>query len=122
MDNVEINSEFQRLDFENIIWVIFVFLSILNLFGDSLEKEYLESNNNSIKTKTNQLFIISILATLLIYIYFFLRNYYALYNISDDKKELYTIKILASIFFVLGTMCLLYFQINQSSFIGTPAI
>ena len=33
-------SELNRLNFENILWVIFIVLSIRNIIGDNYEKEY----------------------------------------------------------------------------------
>ena len=40
----------------------------------------------------------------------------------NATKEDY-IKVIGSIFFIIGTLCLIYFQINsEDNFIGGPAI
>lgn len=122
MNNVDVTNEFQRLNFEDILWILVALLSIMNLLGDNLEKDYLKSKNKNFKCKSNILFVLTIMATLLIYIYFFIRNYNALENATDDKKELYVIKLLGSIFLISGALCLLYFQMKQSSFVGSPSL
>ena len=50
------------------------------------------------------------------------RNYKAYQKVSEEKKELYQIKLLGSILFIVGGICLLYFQKEQKSFIGIPTI
>lgn len=110
-----------RLDFENLIWCTFIIISIMNIIGDNDEKAFLNSNDSSYKQEANEIFELTLSVTLLIYLYFGIRNYDALQKADDDKKKLYEIKFLGSTLLIAGVICLLYFQKNQKNFIGSPA-
>lgn len=97
-------------------------LCFINIYGDYNDKEFLKTNNTYYKNKSNNIFEITLFVTILIYLYFFTRNYKAYQKASDDQKKLYIIKLLGSSLLIAGVICLIYFQINQSSFIGAPAI
>lgn len=122
MNNTKIINEIKRLKFEDFLWVIFIILSILNIIGDHNEKEFLETNNAIFETNSNKIFEFTLIITLLIYIYFFMRNYDAYKKASHKDKELYLVKILGSSLLIAGIICLLFFQTKQSSFIGSPAL
>jgi hypothetical protein len=122
MNNQDITSEINRLNFENIIWIVFAILCFLNIYGDDLDKKYLTSNNMLFKNESNKIFKITISITILIYLYFLLRNYNSYKNISENQKKLYFIKVFSSCLLLSGALCLLYFQSNQSSFEGAPAL
>lgn len=115
-------EEIRRLNFEDLLWVLFVFLSIANIFGDYNEKEFLKTNDPDFKTKANNIFEITLVVTFFIYIYFLVRNYRAYQNASSENKNLYLIKTLGSSFLIAGIVLLIYFQFKQSSFVGSPAI
>lgn len=98
METNEKISEINRLNFEDFLWILFATLCFLNVYGDYNEKEYLKTNVNFFETKSNYIFELTIIITLFIYIYFFLRNY-KFYQKADEKdKNLYSIKVLGSIF------------------------
>jgi NADH:ubiquinone oxidoreductase subunit 2 (subunit N) len=118
----KILNEINTLNFEDLLWVIFVITAIINMIGNYNEKEFLKTNNQIYKNKSNKLFEFTLIITFLIYIYFFSRNYQAYKNSTEEEKSLYTIKLLGSSFLIAGIICLIYFQYNQSSFIGSPAI
>lgn len=122
MYNKNVFDEIKRLNFEDLLWIVFIFLAIMNIFGDYNEKEYLKTNNNSFKNKANDVFELTIIATFFIYIYFFVRNYDALEKASEEQKNLYTIKLVGSSLLIAGVLCLLYFQRKQRDFTGSPAI
>ena len=100
MDSNEI-SELKRLHFENVIWIVFAGLCVLNILGD------------------NEL---TLTMTFFIYLYFFNRNFKQLNKASSDKKALYEVKVLGSIFLISGIICLIYFQKKQKNFAGSPAL
>ena len=120
MNNV--NEEIKRLNFEDFLLVLFICSSILNIIGDSYEKEYLKTHSISSKINANKIFDFTLSITILIYFYFLIRNYNSYKNISEDKKSLYSIKLFGSILIVVGAICLLYFQKKQNKFVGVPAI
>jgi len=113
------DNDLDRLNFEDIIWYIFIGISILNIIGDKFLKEFIISKDKNKEKEANYLFLIIIIITILIYIYFFIRNYNAYIKCSEEEKEIYLVKLFGSVFFVVGGVCLLYFQVNNSDFIGT---
>ena len=115
-------NELKRLNFEDALWIIFAILCFLNVFGDYLEKEYLKTDINNYDKQSNEVFTFTLIVTLFIYIYFFLRNYNIYKNVSQQQKSLYSIKVMGSVFLIAGVICLLYFQKNNKSFIGSPSL
>ena len=121
MDSNEI-SELKRLHFENVIWIVFAGLCVLNILGDNDEIFYIERNDVSYKNEANTIFELTLTMTFFIYLYFFNRNFKQLNKASSDKKALYEVKVLGSIFLISGIICLIYFQKRQTSFEGSPAL
>lgn len=120
MNNKE--NEINRLNFENVLWIIFIGLSILNIVSDNNQKEYVVSGNEYYKDKANDISIFVLGIVLFIYLYFFLRNY-NMYNNKNNPTKEDLIKVMGSVFFVIGTLCLLYFQIHsEDNFIGSSLI
>lgn len=118
----EINEEIKRLNFEDILWVVFIVISFLNIYGDKLQKDYLINNDDKVNKNANNIFIFTIIVSFFIYLYFLNRNYNFYLKASVEQKRLYEIKLFGSVFLIAGTLCLLYFQIKNTSSIGTPAV
>ena len=115
-------KEINRLNFEDILWCIFIILSILNIISNKLQKDYVISKNEIYENKANNISIKVLTILIIIYLYFFIRNYNMYKNKEKPTKTDY-IKVIGSLLFVIGTICLLYFQLNNDdNFIGGPAI
>lgn len=116
------NSEINRLNFEDVLWIIFVILSLLNIVSNNYQKEYILTNNQEYENKANIISVTVLIILLLIYIYFFLRNYNMYIN-KDKTSNEDKIKVFGSLLFIIGTLCLLYFQINSNdNFIGDQTL
>lgn len=122
MFNNDTIGQIKRLNFEDFLWLVFAVLCFANIYGDYNEKEYLNTNLNIFKNNSNKIFEFTLIITLLIYFYFFIRNYKTYKKVSADEKNLYYIKILGSALLISGIICLIYFQTKQTSFIGTPSL
>ena len=109
-------NEIKRLKFEELLWIIFAIISLLNVYGDKIEEEYVTTKQETYQDKSNKIFKITLIVTLLIYIYFFIRNYKALEKASYHEKRLYEIKLLGSSFLIAGILLLIYFQNYQDHF------
>lgn len=120
--NTNINNEIKRLRYEDFLWALFAILSIINIEGDKLQKEYLYTNKKEIEKRSNDIFTFTLIVTLFIYFYFILRNYNAYKNASMENKRLFEIKILGSAFLIAGTIALIYFQTHNPDFIGSPSL
>ena len=116
-------SEIDRLNFEDILWIIFICLSIMNIVANYYQKEYVVFNYQYYEDKANNISIIVLSILLFVYLYFFLRNYNMYKNKGIDVAKEDFIKVVGSLLFVIGTICLLYFQISSNdNFIGGPAL
>lgn len=110
--NNDIENTIKRLNFENFIWFLFIIISILDIYGDELIKKNLRYNDKKAIDRANKIFLAITVVSILIYLYFFNRNY------SDYKKfhnKSYQIRFIGSIFILAGTLCLLYFQLTTTS-------
>lgn len=115
-------NEIKRLKFEDLLWLTFAILSLLNIFGDYEDREFLMTNNEKYRNISNRVFTITLIVTLFIYTYFFLRNYKAYEKAPESQKKLFTVKLLGSSFLIAGIIFLIYFQVKQNSFVGSPAL
>ena len=121
MDSNYIN-ELRRLKFEEFLWILFIFISCLNLYGSKVVEKYVYTNQPSYERESNRIFQFTLEITFLIYIYFFIRNYAAYQKASLSQKKLYQIKLFGSSFLLAGVLLLFYFQTHQQSFLGSPAV
>lgn len=115
-------KELRELKTQNYLFLLFAIISIMNINGDYYEEEYIRNNNLDSKNKANKIFKLTIKIAILIYIFYLVRNYEAYKNVSEEKKKLYFIKLYGSCLIIAGSICLLYFQNNQTSFVGGPAV
>ena len=119
--NYDINNQLNRLHYENLLWLIFIVMAVLNIVGDYDEEQLLITNNQIYRKKANEIFYVTIIVTLAIYFYFIRRNATAFKNAKESEKTDYFIKLLGSSFLIAGAICLLYFQSKQTNFIGSPS-
>ena len=113
-------NDIQRLQFENLLWIVFIGLIIGNIIGDEKEIAFLKTNDKQKEEEANQIFENVLLVTIFIYLYFLQRNVNA-YKESNEK-DLYEIKVIGSSLLVIGIVCLYYFQKKQENFVGSPGI
>lgn len=109
MSNEEIIKTINRLSFENLIWIAFIIISIIDIYGDELIKKSLINNDKNLDKKAKKLFLGILIFSLLIYYYFLCRNY------NDYKKhnnKAYKTRFIGSILVFIGTICFLYYQLS----------
>ena len=114
--------EIERLNFEDILWVIFIGLSMLNIVSNNYQKYYVRTKKQYYEDRANNISIFVLSVLFFVYLYFFLRNH-SMYNNKDNPNKVDYVKVMGSLFFIIGTLCLLYFQINSDdNFIGSPIL
>ena len=97
------NDKIKELTFENYIWVIYIVVAIVNIYGDELiKKSIIEKDFQANKEAIN----------IIIYFYFLLRNYRDFKKYENDKK--YLVRFIGSVLVLVGTFCFFYFQENIS--------
>lgn len=110
--NNDVEDMVKRLNFENLIWIVFIIVAAFDIYGDELIKKGLTQNDQQARQKANKVFIIVTLISVFIYLYFFYRNY------TDYKKyhnKSYEVRLIGSILFLAGILCLLYFQTTTTN-------
>lgn len=117
-----IEEELNRLNFEDWLFIIVIALATTNIFCNQLQKKYLESQNKDYLITASTIFIIGLIISVFVYLYFVERNYNLYKESSKENKVLFKIKLLGSILLVVGILLLIYFQINDPNLIGAPAI
>ena len=122
--NDEIVENIKKLKIQDFLFVVFAIVSFLFL------SDFMYYSNNTtflgkISSTITKLLIPTKLGLNSMMINIkrnsLLKSYEAYKNISNEKKDLYFIKLYGSCFFIAGAICLLYFQEKQTSFIGGPA-
>lgn len=117
-------SKVKELEFEKVLWWIVIFLSALNIYGDNLEQLFFKNNNIDAEKKAKKIFIFTITVSLIIYLYYVYRNY-KYYSVSKFKRNetfLYLIRLIGSIFVVVGVIFILYYEVKEKTPVGTPTI
>lgn len=111
------NEKIEELKIDEGIWIIFILLSLLNIYGDECEKDYYTYNDFKKDQTAKKIFTFTVFISLIIYIYFAYRNYQTVENLRNQNKDysLHKIRLIGSIFVVTGVFLLLYFQIGNSS-------
>lgn len=122
MKYMNFKNDEERLKFENLLWIVFIFLSFLNIIGNGLEIQSIRYDDKKEENKANQIFEFTLFLTLLLYLYFFQRNYHEFQKTTPEQKRLYAIKVFGATFLIVGTLCLLYFQRQETDFVGAPAL
>lgn len=108
----------KRLYFEDLIWIAFIVVSIIDIYGDSLVRKSILYGDKSANKKANKLFLGLVVFSVLVYTYFLIRNYN---DYQKYKNTNYQIRLTGSMLILLGTFCLLYFQLNNIMEIDTPS-
>lgn len=102
----------RRLNFENFIWLVFIIVSAIDIYGDELIKRSVRDNDKEKQKKAENIFLFVALISIIVYVYFFYRNY------IDYKKlpsKCYLVRLVGSSLVLIGTLCLVYFQLYKDS-------
>ena len=108
----------KRLNFENFIWIIFIVVSVIDIYGDELIKKGVKENNKEAQRKAENLFLGVALISILVYIYFFYRNYI---DYKNHCNKYYEVRLFGSALILIGTLCLIYFLLYNSTDIELPS-
>lgn len=102
----------RRLRFENYIWIIYLIIALGNIWADELIIKSLQEKKTEYDKLAKIIFLVSLIVTLIIYLYFLNRNYND-FKMHTKNKDIYEIRFIGSIFIFVGTICLLYFVIKM---------
>lgn len=103
-------TEYNRLLFEDNISIVFIIVSLINIKANNIVEDAIITNNYEKYQRAITLYKINIIITILVYIYFIIRNVYfynqALENNEDPSFE--KIRVIGSVLILIGTLMLAY--------------
>lgn len=114
----------EELEFEKIIWGIFIIGSILSIVSDNLQIDYLENNDKDKLENAYKVSLFVLILSIVLNSYFVIRNYRDyknnINNNSNNNKSFFLlIRLIGSILLILGVCCSLYYLVNNKNSIGS---
>lgn len=110
-------NEYNRLLFEDNISIVFIIVSLINIKANNIIEDAILTNDYGKYQKALTLYKINIIITILVYIYFIIRNVY-FYNQAIENNEDPTfekIRVLGSVLILIGTLLLAYTLFNDDN-------
>lgn len=111
------SNEYNRLLFEDNISIVFIIVSLINIKANNIIEDAILTNDYGKYQKALTLYKINIIITILVYIYFIIRNVY-FYNQAIENNEDPTfekIRVLGSVLILIGTLLLAYTLFNDEN-------
>ncbi len=117
-------NDIKQLNIEKGLFIVFILISIVSIYADTLQQYYIKTNNLNYNKRAKNLFITTLIITLIIYSYFLYRNYNQLKDAMINNKNVFnnSIRVFGSILIVVATLCFIYFQLNSASETGISEI
>ena len=110
------NNELKEVTINEWIWIVFVFLSLANIYGDELEKYSLKKQEKH-NERARKIFLITASIALVIYLYFVINSYNKLEQARRQNKntQLREINFLGQSLVFIGATLLIYFNIKNKN-------
>lgn len=116
---MNIGVKLQRINNEDMIWVVYLFIAIAAIISDKFEKDFLLNKNPIAHKKFRTINITVLTVALFIYIYFVFINYDDVASLKKEvtKKEviLSHASLVAALLFLVGGIITLFVEINRTS-------
>lgn len=116
MDTQNSQKQLRQLRFENFLSVIFIALSVLNIYGDDLLQRFVVLQDKKDEKQAREVFLVALIITLLIYFYFAYRNHRELKEaIKNGDKNVFAhkIRVFGTLLLIVGVCCFIYFNRNS---------
>ena len=114
---METNNKVQELRIDEWIWVTFIILSVLNIFGDECEKDFCLKHDINKDKLAKKIFTFTVFVSLLIYSYLAYQRYsnlQAKWN-TNQNTFLDEMRFFGSILVVVASFIFLYYQLETTS-------
>lgn len=102
----------EQLRIEEYIWVVYLIIIGLSYYANTIERDYIYTDNQESKRKYRDINIIVFSLVTLIAIYFFYINYQEVLHLketdSEEKKQLAYIEFWGALFALCASICFLY--------------
>lgn len=124
MINANIRTTIEELELQKFFWIIFIINYILNIEGIDLQEKGFQEEDYSYISKSEKIFIFTLVVSLIINLYFLYQNYKSWKEVKgnlSEKERLYFIRLIGSVLIIIGSILNLYNQINNRDTIGTES-
>lgn len=111
----EQKDKLTELAIDEWIWISFIILSVLNIAGDELDKDFCLYQDMKEKSLSKKIFNLTVFVSFLIYSYLAYRGYKRL-KFAKKKNQnvnLAQSRLFANILIVVAAMILLYAQVKE---------
>lgn len=117
-------NEIKRLEFEDFIAILFIVTSVINIYANTLHVDYLKTNNKDKEKFARDLYLLVSVITIAVYYYFINRNYNFLKTAQEKGLDtrLHFIRLLGSIFFMVGILLVFYALVETKNIEGEVEI
>ena len=116
---MNIGVKLQRLNEENLVWVVYFFIIIVALLSNAYEKYFLETGDLRKQKIFRTLNITIFCVAFFIYLYFVIISYENVQELRDNstKKEVLSahVTLIASILFLVAGGLALWSEINREN-------
>lgn len=117
---MNIGVQLQRINREDLIWVIYFFIALFAIISDAFEKKFLVNKDLKAQKIYKTINITIFIVVLFIYVYFVLINYEDVKALKKEvtKKEGLNkhLSLISSLLFLIGGALALYVELTG----GTP--
>ena len=116
---MNIKKELQRLNIEDIIWIIYFFIILFSIYTNYLDRKYLLQKDKEAQNKEKAINIIISFIVFFIYIYFLKISYEDYNNVKIKSWQNKTYKnnfisLIGSILFLIAGFLDIYTSINTT--------
>ena len=120
----DINEQLQLLKNENLIWIIYIFISIFAIVSNHFEKQYDLTNDSESYKKFKTINICIFTIAFFIYLYFFVTIYSKLKNVkrTTERYRLTQAQLFGAILFLIGGVIYLIVEISEQENIDIAII
>lgn len=114
-----IGIKLNRLRTEDMIWIIYLFISIAALISDKYERDFLLTKNYQSQKKFKLINITIFIVAFFIYFYFVIINYQDINSLKKEatKKEVITshVALIAALLFLVGGIINIWVELNRDT-------
>lgn len=112
-----IYEQLKNIEIDDLIALIFVATSIINIIGDNEKRKYVYTNDETYNHNANKLFIIVQIITVIASTYFIYRNYKN-YMINNTLKN--NMRLVGSLLIFIGAIIILLTQFGDEEVLDFP--
>lgn len=119
--NTNYEEKIKLLDFENQIYLLLIFATLLN-YDTNLKLKNLYLNNQGPNENIRDEYLLANYIGLFIFIVFLKRNINTLNDLEEGSKEyeLAKLRVYSSYLFIMGQLIVIYYLTNTSNFEDSP--